>query len=100
MAFRLLSAEDGGELYPDENLGTSILSIIQDRPGVIQIEGVIRLNRHSYESGLSPIECLTLDDRYYPDKVGRIGETRQESLGYPACNFVNPADILWPGTGI
>jgi hypothetical protein len=70
----------------DQNLGAVAVTVNQSSQGAIQIDGVIRLNRSMYLAGDGLLECLALQDRYSP---------AQAELGYPACNFVDPAAIIW-----
>lgn len=70
----------------DHNYGTVALTVNQADQGAIQIDGVLRLNTDLYLAGASLLECLTLQNRF---------NIFQALLGYPACNFVDPAAILW-----
>jgi hypothetical protein len=79
-----------GYLTPDQNLGTVAVTT---QPGAIQIDIVMRMNRADYLLGKSPIECLSLEDRYIPALVQGTGQTRQQALGYQPANFIDIADI-------
>jgi hypothetical protein len=71
----------------DHQYGVVALTVNQSSQGAIQIEGVLRLNRTRFLAGDGLLECLALEDRFHPF---------QSLLGYPAANFINPDDILWP----
>jgi hypothetical protein len=88
------------QIIPDLNLGAVALTISQADQGAIQLDGVLRLNRELYLSGASLLECLALEDRYYLGTIGAGGaaNTYQTELGYAACNFVNPENILFPAS--
>jgi hypothetical protein len=70
----------------DHNYGTVAITVNQADQGAIQIDGVLRINSDLYLAGAGLLECLTLQNRY---------NIYQIFLGYPACNFVDPAAILW-----
>ncbi len=70
----------------DHNYGTVALTVNQADQGAIQIDGVLRINPELYLAGAGLLECLTLQNRY---------NAYQDLLGYPPCNFVDPAAILW-----
>ncbi len=69
----------------DHNYGVVAITVNQADQGAIQIDGVLRFNQELYLAGAGLLECLTLQNRY---------NVYQDFLGYPACNFVDPAAIL------
>jgi hypothetical protein len=81
---------------PDVPTGAIAVTISQQGTmGAIQCEGVLRLNRDAYLAGKGLLECLALEDRYIPvfRDVDDWETTYQEALGYPPCNFPDPAQI-------
>jgi hypothetical protein len=81
---------------PDVPAGAIAVTISQQGTmGAVQCEGVLRLNREAYLAGKGLLECLALDDRYTPifASIYDWETTYQEALGYPPCNFPDPAQI-------
>jgi hypothetical protein len=86
----------GGSIVTDQNLGKVTATIIQTTKtgqGSIRCEGIIRLDRSRYEKGEGLLTCLQLEDKYFKAMDG--SQTVQESLGYPASNFIDPNSIIF-----
>lgn len=79
-----------GYIATDQNLGTVAITIL---PGAMQVDIILRLNREDFLKGLSPINCLNLEDIYLPTYVLAGNQTLQSALGYEATNFIDTADI-------
>jgi hypothetical protein len=79
-----------GDIVQDINRGTVAITTL---PGAIQADVVLRMNRVDFLKGKSPIECLSLEDRYLFALLQSTGQSIQHGLGYEPANFIDPADI-------